>query len=112
MKKEKRASYSDKIRLLDIECERPYDWNTSDATHIRVCMPVHYENHLEMLCRGFSFVDRTVDVSSNLLQSTVDYSALARLGAGVTTQHREEGRASARQCFSRDRRGHVRLSLE
>lgn len=112
MKKEKRASYSDKIRLLDIECERPYDWNTSDATHIRVCMPVHYENHLEMLCRGFSFVDRTVDVSINLLQSKVDYSALARLEPVVTTQHREEVRAIAQQSFPRDRRFHLRPSLD
>lgn len=110
MKREKRISYSDKLHLLDIECERPYDWDTSDVTHVRICMPVHHESHLEMLHQGFSFVDRTLDVSINLLRSKMDYSSLVRMEPFITAQNREKVRAIAQQSFSTDRRFHLRPS--
>lgn len=109
MNKEERTQYQD-IRLLDIECTAPYDWEQGDATHIRVCVPAGYENSQEMLRRGFYFVDRTLDVSINLRRSKLDFASMVRIEPIITSQYRSEVREIARQSFPTDRRFHLNVA--
>lgn len=106
MNREERVQYQD-IRLLSIECDQPYDWDERDATHLRVCMPVSYENSREMLCRGFYLADRTLDVSINLTRSKLDFASMVRIEPIITLQRRSEVREIAQQSFPTDRRFHL-----
>lgn len=106
MNKEERIQYQE-IRLLNIECEEPYDWDEEDATHLRVCMPAGYENSSEMLCRGFYLADRTLDVSINLVRSKLDFAAMVRIEPIITSQRRGEVLEIARRSFPTDRRFHL-----
>ena len=110
MRKEERIQYAPDIRLLDIECEAPGDWDAGDATHIRVSVPAGYNSHCELLQRGFHFVDRTLDVSINLLRSKQDYSALVRTEPILTGQRRSEVCRIAQQSFPTDRRFHLSVA--
>lgn len=106
MNREEWIQYQD-IRLLNIECERPYDWDERDATHLRVCMPVAYENSVEMLRRGFYLADRMLDVSINLTCSRLDFASMVRIEPIITSQRRGEVREIAQQSFPTDRRFHL-----
>ena len=106
MSREERRQYGN-IRLLDIECESPYGWETGDATHVRVSMPPNYESQAEMARRGFFLADRTLGVSVNLARSTVDFAALVRREPEITGEKRGEVLEIARQSFPTDRRFHV-----
>lgn len=111
MNREERRVYGS-IRLLDMECERPYDWETGDATHVRVSMPADCESEMEMARRGFFLADRTLGVSINLSRSTVDFASLVRNEPRITDEKREEVLAIARQSFPTDRRFHVSPALD
>lgn len=100
------------IRLLDIECDSPYDWQVKDATHVRVSMPVSYENQAEMTKRGFFHADRTLGVSIRLDRSTVDFASMVRAEPKIAENKRDEVLAIARQCFPNDRRFHVAPALD
>lgn len=106
MNREERRQYGN-IRLLDIECEHPYDWDTGDATHVRVSMPPRYENQAEMARWGFFLSDRTLGISLNLARSTMDFAALVRREPEITGEKRAEVLEIARQSFPTDRRFHV-----
>lgn len=104
---ERRSEYGEKIRVLEIECDKPYKWESGNATHMRVCMEPCYENRAEMLERGFFFADRTLAVSINLASSSVDYNAFVRTEPLLTSQHKDEVLAIARESFFNDRRFHL-----
>lgn len=106
MSREERIQYQD-LRLLNIECEKPYGWDEGDATHLRVCMPASYENSSEMLRRGFYLADRVLDVSINLVRGKMDYASMVRMEPVITSQRRGEVREIARQSFPTDRRFHL-----
>lgn len=93
-----------RIKLLDIECDRPYDWDEADATHIRVSVPPAYQTETQMLRRGFFPADRTLGVSVNLARSGVDYGSLVRMEPVRTSDRRGDVLAIARQSFPTDRR--------
>lgn len=106
MNREKWAEYPN-IRLLNIECTQPYEWDARGATHIRVCMPVDAGHRREMLCRGFTYVDRMLDVSVNLARSKLDFAALVRMEPVITSERRDEVYKIARQSFPTDSRFHL-----
>lgn len=110
MSKEERGQYGE-ICLLDIECDAPYDWALENVTHIRVSMPVCYENQKEMARRGFTLADRTLGCSINLAGRTVDFARLVRTEPGITNEKRDKVFSIAMQCFSADRRFHVAPDL-
>ena len=93
-----------RIKLLDIECGEPYDWDAADATHIRVSVPPAYQNEAQMLRRGFFPADRTLGVSINLARSGVDYEGMIRLEPTLTSGRRGDVLAIARGSFPTDRR--------
>lgn len=106
MNREESVKYQN-IRLLNIECDQPYDWGAEDVTHIRVRMPVDAAHRSEMLCRGFTYVDRMLDVSVNLTRSKLDFAALVRMQPVLTSQRRDEIYEIARQSFPTDSRFHL-----
>lgn len=106
MNREEWAEYQN-IRLLNIECSQPYEWDAGDATHIRVRMPVDAAHRSEMLRRGFTYVDRMLDVSINLARSKLDFAALVRMESVITSQRRDEVYKIARQSFPTDSRFHL-----
>lgn len=108
MNKEERIQYQ-AIRLLNIECEEPYDWKIEDATHIRVCMPVNFEKEQELLDRGFHLADRTLDVSIHLNRSRLDFSSLIRIEPVITSERRQEVLEIAQKSFPTDRRFHLNI---
>lgn len=103
MNREARRQYGG-IRLLDIECSEPYDWDAADATHIRVSIPPAYRHAEQMRQRGFFLADRTLDVSVNLARSGVDYGKMIRMEPVVASGRRDEVMAIARRSFPTDRR--------
>lgn len=106
MSREERRKYGE-IRLLDIECNSPYDWQVDDATNVRVSMPANYENQVEMTKQGFFYADRTIGVSINLGRGTVDFASIVRTEPKIASDKRDEVLAIAKQCFPTDRRFHV-----
>ncbi len=106
MNKEERIQYQE-IRLLNIECEAPYDWEIEDATHVRVCMSVDFEKEQELLRRGFHFADRTLDVSIPLRRSGLDFASLVRIEPVVASDRRREVLEIAQKSFWADRRFHL-----
>ena len=92
------------VRLLDIECTKPYTWNVEDATHVRVSIPPTYDNTIEMLEKGFFLADRTLDVSINLARSSIDYKRYIRVAPTLTSGRNNEVLEIARQSFPTDRR--------
>lgn len=110
MSREEHRKYGE-IRLLNIECDSPYDWQLDDATNVRVSMPVSYENQVEMTRRGFFHADRTIGVSINLSRSTVDFTSLVRTEPKIASDKRDEVFTIAKQSFPTDRRFHVAPAL-
>lgn len=103
---EERKQYGP-IRLLNIECEQPYDWEICDATHLRVCLPAGYQNEREMLDQGFFFADRVINASINLMRSNIDYKSMVRIQPQISLDKREEVLTIAQQSFPTDRRFHL-----
>lgn len=110
MSREERRQYGE-IRLLNIECEAPYDWEAGDATHVRVSMPPEVESQVEMAERGFFLADRTLGVSISLSRSAVDFDALVRGEPEIAHGMQAEVLGIAKQCFPTDRRFHVAPAL-
>lgn len=110
MSREERGQYG-RISLLDIECDSPYDWQLEGITHVRVSMPVCYENQKEMARRGFALTDRTLGCSIGLGRSTVDFPSLVRAEPRITNERRDEVLDIAKRCFPTDRRFHVSPAL-
>ncbi len=110
MSREERRQYG-KIRLLNIECDSPYDWQLEGATHVRVSIPARYENQAELARQGFFHADRTLGVSIGLSRSTVDFASLVRIEPRITDERRDDILAIAKQCFPTDRRFHIAHAL-
>lgn len=111
MRREEYRQYGD-VRLLNIECSAPYGWETKRATHLRVSMPVSYENQAEMARQGFFLADRTLGVSINLARSMTDFGSFVRKEPKITGGRQEEVLVIARQSFPTDRRFHVSPPLD
>lgn len=94
------------VRLLDIECKEPADWQVGDATHLRVSLPAVSAHCADMAGRGFVFQDRTLDVSINLMRTKTDFSELVRLAPRITDEHRDAVKKIALESFPTDSRFH------
>ena len=110
MSREEHRNYG-KIRLLDIECDSPYDWQLDGATNVRVSMLASCENQAEMARRGFFHADRTLGVSIYLSRSMVDFASLIRAEPYISDERRYEVLTIAKQCFPTDRRFHIAPAL-
>jgi hypothetical protein len=95
------------IRLLNIECDVPFDWEENQSTHIRVCLPANLENEKLVTQRGYFLADRLLDVSINLKKLNIDFDSLVRIKPSLTTNNRENILRIALNSFPTDRRFHV-----
>jgi GNAT superfamily N-acetyltransferase len=100
------------IKLLDIECEKPFDWKEDGLTHIKVCLPSNLENTLTMLHRGFFLADRLLDVSVNLKNTKNDFCSMVRMKPYLTSNKKEDVLRIALKSFPGDRRFHVGIRYD
>ena len=107
--REERLINYGEIKLLDISCESPYDWDETAATRVRVRLPSAIANVLEMRRRGFQFVDMILDVSVNLVRSLKDFSPMIRVKPSLVTDRAEDVRRIALSSFPHDRRFHLNV---
>lgn len=103
MQIEHRKSYGP-IRLLDIECDEPYQWEEKRGTYIRVSLPFSIENQKKMSDKGFQFADRTIGVSINLRKTHLDYQSMIRIQPEFIQDNRSEILEIAKESFLTDRR--------
>lgn len=106
MAQEERHTYGD-IRLLDIECTEPQDWDVGDATHLRVSLPASRQTEQAMRSADFIWADRTLDVAINLSRSELDFGSLIRLQPVLTAERRDEVLEIAKESFPQDSRFHI-----
>ena len=109
MRIERRNAFKD-VRLLNIECDEPYDWDESGVSYIRVCLPVSLENQQAMREKGFVFADRTLGVSINLRRSNLDYKSMIRIKPELICNKKDEILQIAKESFPVDRRFQVALN--
>lgn len=103
MQIEHRKNYGP-IKLLDIECDEPYQWEETRGSYIRVCLPVSIENQKKMLHKGFRFADRTIGVSINLRRTHLDYQSMIRIQPQIIQDKQAEILQIAKESFLTDRR--------
>lgn len=106
MAQENRRTYGN-IKLLDIECSGPYDWEAENATHLRVSLPASRETEAIMREDGFTWADRTLDVAINLSRSELNFDAMIRLPSILTSEQRGDVLEIAKQSFPQDSRFHL-----
>jgi hypothetical protein len=94
----------DNIRFLQIEAEKIENWNTADATHIRILIPATLENQITMQKNGFVFIDRSINVSINLQQIKKDYSKSIRMPIVQSGEYSDDIFRIASESFLEDRR--------
>ncbi|MEA5136741.1 MAG: GNAT family N-acetyltransferase [Candidatus Fimivivens sp.] len=105
---ERFKSYSG-IRLMDIECDKPYIWNATNATNVRVVMPSSNENMCAMIEKGFYPADRVLDVTINLSRSKLDFGKMIRTEPIIINNRRDEIFDIAKESFPFDRRFHLEV---
>ncbi len=92
--------------LADIKSDSIEDWNYAQATNIKVNLPVNTMNLVNMQRNGYLFVDRTYDVSINLVRSQIDFDKLIRLKVVKENRVSAQVREIALKSFPNDRRFH------
>jgi hypothetical protein len=92
------------IRFLQIETEKIENWNTGDATHIRVLIPATLENQITMQKNGFVFIDRSINVLINLRQIKKDYCQSIRMPIIKSSEYSDDIFRISLECFLEDRR--------
>lgn len=95
------------VSLLNIEADRPEEWDTSGATHVRVSLPPDAGSMLQMQEMGYQFVDRMLDVTVGLRNPRMDFGKAVRIRPEPERARRDEIRQLAVNSFVRDRRFHV-----
>ena len=95
------------ISLLTIVADAPRDWDTADATHVRVSLPDSVQNRQQMQDKGYQLVDCTLDVTIRLKKNSVDFQKAIRLQPILSGEYKEEIKQLAKRNFVRDRRFHV-----
>lgn len=95
------------IMLMNIIADNPADWDTTDATHVRVSLPCDIQNMLLMQKAGYQLVDHMLDVTINLRRVTADLQKVIRLEPVLTGDYKEEIKLIAEKSFVRDRRFHI-----
>lgn len=104
---EKQIRLYGNIRLLDIEAVQPEQWDTDNATHVRVFMPANSAYEVEMQRKGFLLADRTVGVSITLSKYRPDLVKLVRMEVIETDAYKDDIFEIARASFPYDRRFHI-----
>jgi hypothetical protein len=100
----------DNIRFMQIEAEKPENWNTENATHVRVLLPATIENQMKMQENGFVFIDRSLNVSINLKQIQNDFLKSIRMPIIKSKHYFDDVLRIALESFGEDRR--FRLTLK
>ena len=95
------------IRFLDIEAAKPEQWDTDDATHVRIFMPTNSAFEIEMQSNGYFLADRTVGVSITLSKCRPDMEKLVRMEVIETEAYKDAIFEIARASFPYDRRFHI-----
>ena len=98
------------IKLLNIECDKPFDWDESNMTHVRVVLPATFENERIMNLRGFYFADRLLDVAINLKRTKIDFKSLIRIQPYLATDRYDDILKIALDSFPQDRRFHIGIA--
>lgn len=102
----------DDICVLNVEAKQPYAWDEKVANYIRVSLPASLENRKYMQEKGYSFGDRILDVSINVVRPKLDYKKLIRIKPELISGCRDEILEIAYQGFPTDRRFHVALDYD
>lgn len=106
------VEYGD-IKLLSISCESPDEIALDGrATHVRVTMPPCRAHQHEMVRRGFTLVDRTLDTSVNLASCKADLDRMIRIEPKIVSDRRDEVLEIAVQGFTSDSRFHIARDID
>lgn len=95
------------VRLLDIEAEKPEQWDICNATHIRVLMPTNSTYEVEMQRKGFLLADRTIGVSITLSKCRLDLEKHVRMEIAESNAYQDAIFEIARSSFPYDRRFNI-----
>lgn len=99
-------NYGD-VSLLNIYAEKVQNWDSGNATHIRVSIPAKLDDMLQMHENGFQFADRMLDVAIHPARTNIDYKKLIRMKPIFTSGYREEIKQIAKASFIGDSRFYV-----